>query len=135
MYADFFSEFLDSGDTMRVYAGGKLVFSSCKDRLLPLLDYIERFGSQHEDVVVFDKVMGNAAALLSIKAGCRQVYSPLGSHFAIMTLDEYGVGYHLDEVVAYIRQADGEDMCPMEKLSLGKGPDEFYEVMKGRINK
>jgi hypothetical protein len=52
-----------------------------------------------------------------------------------MTLDEYGVGYHLDEVVAYIRQADGEDMCPMEKLSLGKGPDEFYEVMKGRINK
>ena len=135
MYTDFFSEFLTSSDTLRVYEGEQLIFSSSKDRLLPLLEYIERFGSQHEDVVILDKVMGNAAALLSVKAGCRQVYSPLGSHFAIMTLEEYGIGYHLDEVVAYVQQADGEDMCPMEKMSLGKGPEEFYEAIKSIINK
>ncbi len=135
MYVDSFSEFLDSSDTLRVYEGEQLIFSSSKDRLLPLLEYIERFGSHHKQVVIFDKIMGNAAALLSVKAGCREVYSPLGSQLAIRSLDKYGVKYHLTEIVAYIQQADGKDMCPMEKLSLGKGPEEFYEVMKSIINK
>jgi hypothetical protein len=129
MYTDSFGEFLDSGDTLRVYEGEQLIFSSNKDRLLPLLEYIEQFGSSHKPVVVFDKIMGNAAALLSVKAGCRQVYSPLGSRFAVETLDKYGVKYHLTEIVAYIQRSDGKDMCPMEKLSLGKEPEEFYEVM------
>ena len=77
--------------------------------------------------------MGNAAALLSVKADCREVWSPLGSELAIKTLDRYNVTHHLNTIVPYITQADGETMCPMEKLSIDKEPEEFYRVLKARI--
>ena len=130
MYMRLFNEFLTSSDTLRVYQGNKLFFSSNKNRLIPLLDYIARYGHNHEPVVLFDKVMGNAAALLSVMAGCREVYSPLGSQLAVKTLDRYGIKYHLTEIVAYIQNLSGKGMCPMEKLSVSKEPEEFYELMR-----
>jgi hypothetical protein len=133
MYQELFDEFLRGGDTLRVYEGSQLVFSSTKDKLLPLLEYLERFAPQHQQVVTFDKIMGNAAALLSVKAGCRKVYSPLGSQLATDSLDSYGINYHLLKTVPYIQNADGTDMCPMEKLSLGKTPEEFYQIMRSRM--
>lgn len=134
MHKRLFDEFLKSGDSLRVYEGDKLVFSSDKDRLTPLIEYVDGLASQHRGVVVFDKIMGNAAALLSVKADCREVYSPLGSQPAISTLDRYGIEHHIIRVVPYIQKPGGEEMCPMEKLSLNKGPEEFYEAIKRIIN-
>ena len=130
MYIPLFNEFLVSADSLQIYKDGKLLFSSHKDRLLPLLEYIERLAPYHRQVVVFDKIMGNAAALLSVEAGCQEVYSPLGSQLAVKTLEKYGIKYHITEIVPYIQQPNGEDMCPMEKLSLDKGPEEFYKVIR-----
>lgn len=130
MYVPLFNEFVTSDDTLRVYKGSTLLFLSNKDRLIPLLEYIDRYAHNPEPVVLFDKVMGNAAALLAIKAGGREVYSPIGSQLATRTLGRYGIKYHLTEVVAYIRQANGENMCPMEKLSIDKEPEEFYELIR-----
>lgn len=123
------SEFRASGDTLRVYEDTRLIFSSSKDRLLPLLEYIDRLAARHQQVVIFDKLMGNAAALLSIKAGCREVYSPLGSQLAVKTLEKYGIKYQLAEIVPYIQRPDGREMCPMEKLSIDKEPKEFYKAI------
>lgn len=128
----FLSEFRVSGHTLRVYEGNQLIFSSSQERLLPLLEYIDRLAARHQQVVIFDKLMGNAAALLSIKAGCREVYSPLGSQFAVKTLEKYGIKYHLAEIVPYIQRPDGREMCPMEKLSIDKEPEEFYEAISVR---
>lgn len=135
MYMRLFNEFLTSSDTLRVYQDNKLFFSSNKDRLIPLLEYIDRYGHNLEPIVLFDKVMGNAAVLLSIKAGCREVYSPLGSQLAVKTLDRYGIRYHLTKIVSYIRNSDGEDVCPMEKLSVNKEPEEFYELIRKTIKR
>lgn len=126
----FFDEFLTSDDMLRVYEEDRLIFSSDKDGLLPLLGYIDKFATSHRQIKIFDKIMGNAAALLSIQAGCREVYSPIGSALAIRTLENHGIKYHLSEVVPHIQNRSGEDMCPMEKLSLNKGPGEFYEAMR-----
>jgi hypothetical protein len=129
MYMPLFNEFLASDDTLQVYKDGQLIFSSDGDGLLPLLEYISRFASNQQQVVVFDKIMGNAAALLSVKADCQEVYSPLGSEIAVKTLETYSINYQINEIVPYIRQADSEEMCPMEKLSLDKSPEEFYEAV------
>jgi len=134
-YNHLFQEFAASDDTLRVYEADRLVFSSQKDRLLPLMEYLDRFAPEHKGVVIFDKIIGNAAALLAIKAGCREVFSPLGSEIAAQTLAEYGLAYHFTKTVPAIQRDDGEDMCPMEKLSLGKGPDEFYQAMIEIINR
>ena len=129
-----FNEFLTSGDTLQVYKDDKLIFSSRKDRLLPLLEYFDRFAPYYQQVVIFDKIMGNAAALLSVKASCQEVYSPLGSQLATKTLDRYGIKYHITEIVSHIQKPNEEDMCPMEKLSMNKTPEEFYEVIRNIIN-
>jgi hypothetical protein len=133
MYTELFNDFLTSDDTLRVYRNKTLVFSSQKDRLLPLMDYSAEYGRAEKPVVIFDRVMGNAAALLVIRLNCREVYSPLGSELAVKTLDKNGLKYHLDEIVPYICRPDGKRMCPMEELSLGKNPEEFYQEMKSRI--
>ncbi|MFC1941150.1 DUF1893 domain-containing protein [Chloroflexota bacterium] len=129
MHAQLFNKFLTSDDTLRVYKDDRLIYASNKDGLLPLLEYIDRFAHYHQ-VVIFDKLIGNAAALLSIKANCREVYSPLGSQIAIKTLGKYNITNHISEIVPYIRKPDGVDMCPMEKLSIDKEPEEFYEIIK-----
>ncbi len=133
MHQHFFNEFLSSGDTLRVYEDDQLTFSSNKDRLLALLEYIGWFVPRYQPVVIFDKIMGNAAALLSVKAGCREVYSPLGSQLAVKTFDKYDIKYHITEIIPYIQKPDRQNMCPMEKLSINKEPEEFYEVIKSTI--
>ena len=73
-------------------------------------------------------MVGNAAALLLERIFCREVYSPLGSELAGETLRRSGIDYHFTEITPYIRGRGQEDMCPMEKLSLGKSPEEFYQT-------
>lgn len=129
MHKHFFNDFLTGDDTLQVYDGDQLIFSSAKDRLTPLVEYIDSLASYHQQVVILDKIMGNAAALLSVKAGCREVHSPLGSQLAVKTLDKYGIKHYLTEVIQYIQKPGGEDMCPMEKLSLNKDSEEFYQAI------
>ncbi|MFH1381488.1 MAG: DUF1893 domain-containing protein [Chloroflexota bacterium] len=132
-YKDLFDEFLVSHDTLRIYKDDKLLFLSNKDRVLPLLEYIDRFADSYRQVVIFDKVMGNAAALLAVKAGCTEVYSPLGSQLAIKTLDKHSIKYHLTNIVPYIQRDDGQGMCPMEQLSIDKEPEEFFVLVKNMV--
>jgi len=133
MAEDRFKAFLGSDDTLRIYEKNKLIFSSRKDRLLPLMDYIAAGGNGRRPVVVYDKIMGNAAALLSVKAGARDVYSPVGSELAVKTLAKYGIQHRLLETSPYIIREDGQGMCPMEELSIGKDPEEFYRVLKSNL--
>jgi hypothetical protein len=130
---ELFKEFLASDDTLRIYRGEKMIFSSKKDRLMPLMDYIKENGVGGEPVVVFDKVIGNAAACLAVKANCRECFSPLGSELGVKTLKKHKIVHHLDETVPYIMRDDGLNMCPMEKLSIDKTPEEFYAEMKKRV--
>jgi hypothetical protein len=135
MYTDLFSAFLASDDTLRIYQDETLVFSSEKDRLLPLMEYIalQKKDPGPPPVIIFDRIMGNAAALLAVKANCREVYSPLSSELAVRTLERYGIDYHLTEIVPYIQRPDGKGICPMERLSINKEPGEFYREMEARI--
>lgn len=124
-----FNDFLASKDSLQVYSEDELLFSSAKDGLLPLLDYITEFAPSSAGITVFDRIVGNAAALLLVKANCRKIYSPLGSELAARTLDYHAVEYNFTEVIPYIRNRSGQGMCPMEKLSLHKTPGEFYEAV------
>jgi hypothetical protein len=129
MYKSLFDNFLTSQNTLRVYQGNKLIFTSDRDRLLPLMEYLEKFASRHRKVVIFDKILGRAAALLCIQANCREVYSPLGSQLAADTLTKRYIKYHLTRTVPCIQTPQG-NMCPMELLSIGKEPKEFYQTIK-----
>lgn len=125
--------FFKSEDTLLVYEDDELIFSSIKDGLLPLVEYLDEPETRNRQVTIYDKVTGNAAALLSVIAGCTCVRSPLGSGIAAATLEKHNIEYHFGETVPYIQKPDSEEMCPMEKLSLGKEPDEFYKALIERL--
>lgn len=129
-YQHFYDKFLQSGNALQVYDGGKLIFASSGAMLAPLLEYIEIFAANHQKVVIFDKIMGNAAALLCVKANCSEVYSPLGSEPAINTVAKYGISYYITRIVPYIQRPGTTELCPMEKLSIGKDPEGFYRLLK-----
>jgi len=128
-----FGNFMASSDSLRVYHGRKLIFSSTRETLLPLVEYLDSCRSYRRQVIIYDKIVGNAAALLSVLAKCREIYSPLGSQLAVETLERHRVDYHFDKIIPYIRKPDGPDMCPMEKLSLGMEPEAFYTRVKDVI--
>jgi hypothetical protein len=121
---------LNSEDTLWVYHGDKLIFCSKKERLSPLLDYIRDFAPKVKGVTVFDRVVGNAAALLLKRAFCLEVYSPLGSRFAARTLRHQGIRYHFSKTVPHILNERGNGICPMEKLSLGKSSEQFLRLLE-----
>ena len=125
----FFHDFLVSGDSLRIYRGQELIFGSNQDRPAPLMTYLDHFTSEPSPVI-FSKITGNADALLAVKAGCRELFSPYASQPAVATLTKYGVKYHLGEVVPAILQPGSNEVCPMERLSLGKEPEAFYRLMK-----
>lgn len=125
-----FKRFLESEDTLWVYQANKPLFRSKKVGLVPLLDYIEEFPAGIEGVIVCDRVVGNAAALLLPKVCCRKVYGVVGSKSAIETLKRWRIAYSFLTEVPYISNRAGDDMCPFEKASIGKGADEFYQLVK-----
>jgi len=129
-----FEEFQGTKDTLWVEAGGDVIYRSCGQGISPLVRYLSEFESPPREVVVYDKVVGNGAALLLKLAGCGEVYGAVGSQLAAATLDELGVGYHFLKSVPYILNHTGEQMCPFEKLSLGKSSEEFYELAKQALN-
>jgi len=133
VYQLLFDEFVSGTDTLRVYKGNNLVFTSDKDRLLPLIEYLDNFAPRCRNVVIFDKILGRAAALLCVKANCRGVYSPLGSQLAVEVLDKLGIKYYFMQTVPCIQKPNGTEMCPMEALSIAKEPEEFYQTIKRKL--
>jgi len=128
-----FQKFLETEDTVQIYLAGKLHFRSTQTGIKPLLTYIQEFAPCPEGAVAFDRVVGNAAALLLRKASCAEVYSPIGSQLAAKTLEEFGISYSFLKTIPYIVNRHGDDMCPFEKASLGKSPAEFYEIAKEKL--
>lgn len=126
-------QFIKSEDNLWVYKEARLIFHSRKKWLTPLLEYIDTFVPQTREVTIFDRIVGNAAALLLKKASCLNVYSPLASQIAARSLEESGISYHFDQIIPHILNQEGNSPCPMEKLSLGKTPEEFYrEIISTR---
>jgi len=112
---------------------GNLLFRSTEKGIAPLFTYLQAFPPRPEGVIVFDRVVGNAAALLLKKAFGKKVYSLMGSELAAETLKRLGIAYSFLTVVPYISNQAGDDMCPFEKASIGKSPEEFYEFVKEKL--
>ena len=114
-----FDEFVRSLDTLRFCNSKEPLFPSSKDSLKPVLEYVAKKSPHEHKVKIFDKVVGNAAALLALLHDCGY-YSPLASILATQTLNRYNVKYSFAKVIPDIQARDRKGYCPMEKLSLKK---------------
>jgi len=128
-----FDSFLKSDDNLRLLRKGVVIFQSQKKGIAPLLEYLNLAGTSEEDeIIAFDRVVGNAAALLMKVAGCCEVHAVLASEYAVKTLATLGIPGSFQKVVPQIINRLGTGMCPFELLSLGKSPQDFYILAQNR---
>ena len=84
--------------------------------LLAILD--RKDAGQFRGAVLADRVVGKAAAMLARAAGGARVHAALMSDPGARALDEARIPHGADRRVPRILNRAGDDLCPMEKLSL-----------------
>ncbi|MCG2688513.1 DUF1893 domain-containing protein, partial [Candidatus Parcubacteria bacterium] len=89
-----------------------------------------KYGRRHRDLVIFDKIIGKAAALLFAYLGAKEVYGVIGSESAVRVLRKFRVKFYFKKTVKGILNKRKTGPCPMEALSRTKTPEELYNLLK-----
>lgn len=125
-----FETFAKSSLTLQVWHNGKIILKSKKEGIKGLLDFAKKHDRKFDDLIVFDKVIGNAAALLCVYLGAKEIYAFLGSKPAKKTLKKYKTKFYFKKTIPNILNKTKTDLCPMEKLSKRKTPVQFLSALK-----
>lgn len=127
---------LENDYSIVVVKEDKVVNTSNKNGLMPILDLYNDDKSLLNGASVADKVIGKAAALLLIDAGIKEFYTDLISENAISILDDTNIKYIYKTKVKEIRNRDNTGRCPMEELALtSANADELLAKIKEKFNK
>ena len=77
---------------------------------------------------VADRVIGRAAACILADAGVCEAYGFLMSETGLRLLEDNGIKSGYSELVPFIENKRGDDMCPMEKTV--DGVDDIAECVR-----
>jgi hypothetical protein len=122
--------FIDKKLAFALIKENKILYKSKKQRLEPLLFCLKKYKKQMRGAMVFDKVVGRAAALLLCYGGVKKVLTPTITRNALVVLARGGAEVKYKKIVKNILNRTGDDLCPMEKLSRGKTVKIFAKTMK-----
>lgn len=112
----------------------RILYRSKKQGLKPLIFCLKKYKTQMRGAVVFDKVVGRAAACLLVYGKVKKIMTPLASRGAIKLLKENKIEIEYLKTVPSILNKVGNDLCPMEKLSQNKTAKEFISFFKFKSN-
>jgi len=124
-----FEKFIKSSWGLEIWCGGKVISRSKKSGVTGLLDFIRKYGRRYKNLVIFDKIVGQGAALLAAYLKVKAVYGKTGSKLAAKTLKRYKIKFYFHKTVTNILNKKKTDLCPFEKLSFSKTPEEFYNFL------
>ncbi|MCQ2512217.1 MAG: DUF1893 domain-containing protein [Lachnospiraceae bacterium] len=111
------------------------IYTSDKKGIAPVMDRMKEDYHFFQGAIVADRVIGKAAAMLLISSGAAKIYGEMTSEHSFAVLEaaktihpefEYSIG----EVVPYIINRAGTDMCPMEKTVLNLEPEKVDSAFK-----
>jgi hypothetical protein len=123
-------QFADSGISLVILREGQEIFRSQASGLAPLVEYLAMGQEQRDNLTIFDKYVGRAAALLMTLLNPVKVYAGVISEGGAETLEQFLVPYEAGKTVRYLMEVASESMCRWEKVSIGKAPDEFLEEVR-----
>ena len=114
----------------------KIVFSSRESGLRPLWECLKRFHDSKRNFILFDKVIGLAAAKLIVHSQIiSRIETPLVSEPAKMFLEEHNISIKAHQIVPNILTKDRRATCPGEIIALNiSGTDEFLTKIKEMLN-
>jgi hypothetical protein len=114
----------------------KIIFSSYRHGLRPLMDCLENYSQVKEKLTLHDKVIGLAAAKLIVYSEIiAEVHTPLCSKPAKKFLEENGIKLYAKEIVANILKKDRSSVCPGEIIALNTAePDAFCKQIMALLS-
>jgi len=116
--------------TFEVFENGQCVFSSNKHWLHPIFDFeefLQTWPGERQSLLVRDKIIGRAAALLLIHLGIRRIHAGTISLLAIRALEHYRVPFTFDLQIDRIA-------CQTENiLSETLDSGQAWEIIRQRI--
>ena len=118
--------------TLTVFRNGTLIFTSNGTWLHPLFEleaYLAAHPIQPENLLLQDKIIGKAAALLIHRLGFRTVKAGLLSRRGEAVLQRHGIAYTSEQLVDRIH-------CQTEELlAMVEDPEEAYQLVKARAGR
>lgn len=124
-----FDQFQQSGKSLVIIKDDELVYQSDRNALDPLIQFIKEKRHLEGGFVIFDKYIGRAAALLMTFLKPKKVYTPVISQFGREEFERFGIDYHFDKEVKYLMGVASDNMCRWEKMTVGKTPDQFWQML------
>ncbi len=113
---------------------GKILNKKKGEGIKPILELINERGEKIKNTVIGDRILGRASAFLCRYAKVSGVYSPQATKTAIAILLLGGIPCQVDELVPYIKNRNGDGLCPFEDLLKDvEKPDGAYKLLKEKI--
>jgi len=104
------------------------------DGMRPILEAINELREDMQGSIVGDRILGKASALLCVYSKVNGVYSPQATKTAIAVLIRAGIPGQTDEIIPFIKNREGDDVCPFEKMLLDvDSPEEAFEILKKTV--
>jgi len=105
--------------SLALLEGGQIIHCAGGGGLRPLWDALEKFQGR-SGLILYDKVIGLAAAILIVRSGIiAEIHTKVASRPAEEFLEKNGMILHAAEVTANILTRDQSAVCPGEIIALG----------------
>ena len=118
--------------TLTVFRNGTPIFTSYGKWLYPLVEleaYLADYAVQPENLILQDKIIGKAAALLILRLGLRTVKAGILSRLGEAVLQRHEMAYTSEQLVERIH-------CQTEELlATVEDPEEAYRLVKIRAGR
>ncbi|NLW40847.1 MAG: DUF1893 domain-containing protein [Tissierellia bacterium] len=125
-------KYLNQGNlAIAVVKDKELIFKSKDKGIKPMYILATQMEGRVKGSSIADRVIGKAAAMLSIYLGIEEVYGKLMSKRAVEILRENNIPCSYDELSPYIENRDRTDICPVEKIALKvEKPEELIGLLR-----
>ena len=121
-------DFAQSKWDLQVLKDGEIIYQSDESGIKPVVDFVKKFGTSQKNLTVFDKIVGQAVALLFVLLKVKKVYGVTGSKKAEEVLKKHQIPYLFLTTVPYITNRNKTGPCPFEELAEGKSPEELWKL-------
>lgn len=127
---------IDAGRACVVARGGVIVAQFDGRGVKPILDALDADPRVFAGAVVYDKVVGRAAAAIYLEGHPRKVVADVMCKGAVEMLKQDGVETLAAKTVERIINRKGDDECPMEKAVKNlKKPKQMIEAIRETMKK
>lgn len=121
----------EEDQSLVVVKNGEVIYRSVDRGIKPMLTLTNTLKEEATGSSIADKVIGKGAALLCVNLNIKEVYGDLMSQAGIDMLEKNNIHYEFKESCEYIKNREGTDYCPIEKLSMDvEDPRELLNKIK-----